>query len=205
MLPATIPFHLPLGIVGEGDRFPLAIAQGSGMRATHGPQLLLVESLELVESAFEEHLFRASRESGAVAVVHCNGSDDDLVDRVHPFGSVPCAVEDPVGYPDLRMGVGSTRIRVIVVPDEGDLLARLHQSADPPIFEDFSFRGHGQMTCSLADVAHDATIVAVDGEHIPLFFFDIRDRADDEVGNLHNSSKQSPDNLVKVVISISSF
>lgn len=205
VLPLIAPSHLPLGIVGEGDRVPLAVAQGSGVRATHGPQLLLVQSLEFVEGSLEEHLFRASREAGTLAVVHRDGPNCDLVDGVHPFGGESRTVEDAVGHPDPCVGVGATRIRIVAITDQGDLFVLDRQDTDVSGIETFSRGSNGQVTRSLADVAHDATVVAVDGEHVALLILDFRDCANDEVGNLHRTSNQSPDNLVKVVISISSF
>lgn len=188
MLPFVSSPHLPLSIVGEGDRFPPAVAQGSRVRSAHGPQLLLVESFEFIEGTFEEHLLRASREAGTVAVVHRDGPNCDLVNGVHPFGGESSTVEDPVGHPKSGMGVGSTRIRVIAVPDEGNLFLFVRQDADVSGIETFSRGSNGQVTRSLADVAHDATVVAVDGEHVPLFILDFRDGTDNKVGKLHKSS-----------------
>lgn len=188
VFPTTIPLHLPLGIVGEGDDFSSNSSKRGGVDATHLLKVLLVESLELVDGALEEHLRRATAEASAGAVVHSESPNGDFVDGIHPFDGTPRTIEGVVGHPDHGVGVGTTRIRIIAIPNQGDLVARARQNVDPSRFETFPLGGHGQITHPLTDVAHDLPIVAVLGKHEALTVVDLHDRADDEFSKLHRSS-----------------
>lgn len=198
VFPGTVSLHLPFGIVGESEGFPTNSFEGGGVDTAHVPQLLFGKSFELVDGALEEHLRRATTETRTVAVVYGESPNSDFVDGVHPFGGAPRTIEDAVGHPETGLGIGSF-LRIVALTDESDLVAFRRKIVCVPTLIAFPIGSHGQVTGSLADMAHDATVVAVDGEHEALSILDIRDRADDEVSNLHKSSIQSPDNLVKVV------
>lgn len=183
----TIP-HLPFRIVREGEGFATLTTQGRAVNSAERPKVGFREELELVDGAFEKHLGLCTSEVGTVAVIDRQCPHGDLVDRIHPVHGVFGTLEDTVGNPDLGVGVGATGTRIVVIPDHGDLFVFVRKDADPSVLEEFSLGSHGQVFCTLLDVTHDAAVVAVDSEHEALLAIDLRDPANNKVGNLHKSS-----------------
>lgn len=171
VLPPIAPSHLPFRIVREGEGFATLTTQGRAVNSAKRPKVGLREELEFVDGAFEKHLgLVGSRESGTVAVIDRQRPYGDLVDRIHPVGSILRTFEDAVGHPEPGLGIGLAGVRVVALTDESDLVAFSRQGIQPPIIETLPIGSDRKMISALTYMAHDVSGATVPDEHVTLVF-----------------------------------